>query len=259
MGQKFFEDKIGALSQSSGTILVGPSFLTVGGQQYYSASLSRTISSDVTMTANSRYQIFAVIVGGSLSLRISANENSVGPAGFTAWKLVGSFYSNGLSPVAFGSFVNIEGVPTSDWQSNIPTGTWTTNTTYSGKWRRLGDSAHYTIKVATSGAPNSTDLYVDMPSGQVIDYNKHTSSPGTGYYGTAWLRDAGVNGYTATLFGVDSNTVAVYTVKADGTYAAAGTVGVNPTSPFTWGINDEVYVEFTVPISGWSNIAIKDL
>lgn len=105
MGQILQADSIGALSHSSGVITLAASRLTIGGQQYVTSSLNRTISTDVTMTANTRYQIFAVVSGGVVSLRISTNENSVGPSGFSSWKLVGSFQSNRLS--VFGSFNEI--------------------------------------------------------------------------------------------------------------------------------------------------------
>lgn len=112
MGQKLRDDKIGALSHSGGVITLtsstaSPSWLTIGGQQYrLTSNTARTIATDVTMTTNARYQIFAVVVGGVVQLRVSSNENSVGPTGFLSWKLVGSFQSNRLS--AFGSFNNIK-------------------------------------------------------------------------------------------------------------------------------------------------------
>ena len=114
MGQKLREDRIGTLSHSSGTITLGPSVLTIGGQQYVTtSSVSRTISSDVTMTNFSRYMIYAVVVSNIVQLRISSNLNSVGPAGFNRWKLVGAFYVDGATVPAFGEFTNIEGAPSS--------------------------------------------------------------------------------------------------------------------------------------------------
>lgn len=103
------KDKIGALSEAGGTITLAPSILTIGGKQYDTeSSLNVALPS---LAANSRYQIFAVVSGGNVQLVISQNENSQGPAGYVAWKLVGCFYSNGLVSVGFGSFVNISGNP----------------------------------------------------------------------------------------------------------------------------------------------------
>jgi hypothetical protein len=121
MGQILKKDKIGALSHNAGIITLPASTLTIGGQQYVTSSLTRTIATDVTMAANTRYQIYAVVSGGVVVLRVSSNENSVGPSGFTAWKLAGSFMANGMSPVAFGSFLNVSGIPKSDEIQYIPT------------------------------------------------------------------------------------------------------------------------------------------
>ena len=113
MGQILLEDKIGALSHSSGVITLADSRLSIGGQQYITSSLNRTISTDVTITANTLYMIFAIVSGGTVSLRVSTNVNSIGPSGFTAWKLVGAFMSSGEASPAFGSFLTIKGVPRS--------------------------------------------------------------------------------------------------------------------------------------------------
>lgn len=108
MGQKLREDKLGTLSHSSGIITMAastssPAWLTIGGQQYkVTSNLARTITSDVTLSANSNYYVYAVSVSGAPQLRISTNANSVGPAGFSSWRMVGNFLSNGSS--AFGGF-----------------------------------------------------------------------------------------------------------------------------------------------------------
>lgn len=114
MAQKLRDDKIGTLQHSAGNIQMlastsSPAYLTIGGQQY--KITSTLVVALPAMTANTRYQVFAVQSGGVVSLVISQNENSVGPVGYTRWKLVGSLYSNGMPSVAFGSFVNIKGVP----------------------------------------------------------------------------------------------------------------------------------------------------
>jgi hypothetical protein len=106
MPQVLKQDKVGNLSHNAGVITLASGILTIGGQQYVVSNISRTIATDVTMAANTRYQVFAVVVSGSVQLRISANENSSGPAGFSSWKLVGSFFSGNNS--LFRLFVSIE-------------------------------------------------------------------------------------------------------------------------------------------------------
>lgn len=110
MPQVLRQDKIGALSHNAGAIDLGASVLTIGGQQYSVSSLSRTITDDVTLAANERYQVFAVVFGGVAALRISTNENSVGPAGFDSWKLVGSFWTDTGSAVSLVTNFN-KGMP----------------------------------------------------------------------------------------------------------------------------------------------------
>lgn len=110
MAQHFMgSEKIGQLTQVGGVISLAPSRLTIGGQQYATGPLTLTAN---FAAQNTRYQIYAVLVAGVVTLVQSINENSVGPLGYTSWKLVGSFYTNSYSTPAFGSFVTIDGVPT---------------------------------------------------------------------------------------------------------------------------------------------------
>jgi hypothetical protein len=143
MSQVLRPDKIGQLTHSAGNIIMAasaasPAYLTVGGRQFtITSNLSVALPS---MTANTRYQVFAVQSGGVVSLAISQNENSVGPAGFLSWKLVGSLYSNGLVSVGFGSFVNIKGVPSTvdiPFTFTMSTGSWSVLT---GHWSRVGET-----------------------------------------------------------------------------------------------------------------------
>jgi hypothetical protein len=116
MGQVLRIDKIGTLSHSAGNILMAasvsnPAYLTIGGQQFkVTSQLSVALPA---MSANTRYQVFAVQTAGVVSLVISLNENSVGPVGYSRWKLVGSLMANGALSVSFGSFINISGTPRS--------------------------------------------------------------------------------------------------------------------------------------------------
>lgn len=105
MGQILQNDRVGALSLSGGTDIQMaasssvPVYLTIGGQQYQvTSNLTRTIATDVpSLAANSIYSIYAVISAGMVVLRISINGTNSGPAGFSSWKLLGSFYTNSSS------------------------------------------------------------------------------------------------------------------------------------------------------------------
>lgn len=110
MGQKLREDKIGNLSHNAGDIAMSassgsPAWLSIGGQQYrITSNLVRTITTDVTLTLQNLYYVYAVISGGIPVIRISTNVNSVGPSGFSSWLLIGAFYTN--TAAAFNHFVS---------------------------------------------------------------------------------------------------------------------------------------------------------
>ena len=177
MGAALGIDKIGTLSHSSGIITLnvpaGQQFnvITIGGQQYRIGALSRTISTDVSLSINTLYLIFAVVVGGTVQLRISTNLNSFGPSGFSAWNLIGAFYSNGLGSPSFGAFISDPDLePTTPWIEggpNIITGSSSNPSIGNGGspptnrffWRRRGpfidtyhEYAHNTAGTVGSGA-----------------------------------------------------------------------------------------------------------
>lgn len=136
MAQRFLGgDTIGSLSQNAGTITLAASRLTIGGQQYKTSALTVTPS----LAANRMYCLYVVLSAGIPTLVSSLNLNSVGPAGFTSWKLVGAFVSKYNS--TFGDFLSIEGLPI--------------------------------IKVWTSGSSNSPNINVAAS----LDINGATSDP----------------------------------------------------------------------------------
>lgn len=127
----FGSDKIGSISESGGTITLQPSILTIGGQQF-----NETVALNVSATlaaVNTRYQVYAVRSGGNTILAVSANENSIGPAGYTAWKLVGSYYTDGA--LGFDSFLNINLPYNPDIKFSGTTVSY--NHTTSGAWQKI--------------------------------------------------------------------------------------------------------------------------
>lgn len=160
MAQKLRDDKIGSLTGGASITMAAssasPAWLTIGGQQYrITTSLAVTT---VISSANTRYQVYAVLSGGVPVLVISANQNSVGPAGYTSWKLVASYYTNGSSPVAFGSFVNIEGAPSTGLvpfvpvvRTNIASDVANFSSGPSGFWMRSGGKLYWNAGFATGG------------------------------------------------------------------------------------------------------------
>ena len=223
MGQKLRDDRIGALSGTT-TISLAASYLTIGGQQYSTGVLSRLVSTDVSLAANTLYYIYAVVSSGVPALRISTNVNSVGPAGFSSWKLVGAFYSNGTP--AFGTFVNIEGAPRFDtWLTYTPTisnlgGTFALSYAL---WRRIGSRLEYkgAFTMTSVGAGGSV-VTVTLPFTMTdifrpIGWFAYFDAPGNHFHGNGHLQENLANeisfyntsqitsGSNRVLFGSDFN------------------------------------------------------
>jgi len=193
IGQKIKDEKIGALSHGAGIISLTPSTVNIGGLQVDTDALSRNIISDLTMVASSLYMIYVVMLTGAPVIRISTNVNSVGPAGFTSWKLVGAFYSNGMSPVAFGTFIGINNtkitsnfisfdgniVGTSSGTLNVGTGGGAQKTM---EWSRDGDEIvmRYKVQVGTAGTVDVVGGYL-MPFPTNTPNNNHASYDAVGY------------------------------------------------------------------------------
>ena len=138
-----------------------------------------------------------------------------------------------------------------------PTGTFTTNTTYTGFYRRIGETAQITYLLSFSGAPNSATLNVNLPAGLVIDTTKLPTSSGDGIplgYGVG-IR-SGVFQYGITPQYTTTTSVQInYFETASGT----NPVNVGPNgaltqaAPYTIANTDSIQFTITVPIAGWSS------
>lgn len=142
--------------------------------------------------------------------------------------------------------------PVGDWQTFTPTGSWVTNTTYTGRWRRVGEMAEYQIRVALSGAPTSAALTVNLASGHTIDTSKLASGTsgaelpnGDGSY----LDNGSYYGLVKAFY---SSTSAIE-VRATASASAHQMGQVTQAAPITWANGDSLDFTFSVPISGWSS------
>lgn len=254
MGQILLEDKIGALSHSSGVITLAASRLTIGGQQYETTALNRTIATDVTMTANSLYMIYVVLSGGVVSLRISSNVNSVGPAGFSVWKLVGAFYANSFAPVSLGSFVTIDGPPTTITPV-VDGGTLATFfvgfpsfTISRYNWIRQGSllTVQWRLDSVTG---NATSARFPLPR------NIQSEDVGSGRIGTYAGQNGGGNASGGSMIGLFSTDVGFAGPNLTGAAISlqTGSQVVGASAPTT------LTGDFSTNIVQWSSIPLKDL
>lgn len=165
--------------------------------------------------------------------------NTTSPAGTSI-----SFDDFYLGPqsVALGS-------PVTDWQSFTPTGSWTSNTTYTGRWRRVGDTAEFIVVATCSGAPNATNLTVNIPFGWTIDSTKFTGAGSSPLLGTMRTQDVGVREYIPGEVRYLSST------SVDVRYISSFTDTLNLTNaaPFAYNTGDFVELTFRAPITGWSS------
>jgi len=255
MGQKLREDKIGTLSHNAGVIGLTNSYVTIGGQQYATGALSRTISTDVTMTANSLYMIYAVLVSGVPVLRISSNVNSAGPAGFNVWKLVGAFYATAATTPAWGSFVTIDGVPSTVTSVNDQ-GSAQLISAFAGfpsftltqyLWSRVGNHLFVTWRMdSTTG--NGTSARIPLPRGGIITVEN--SYPVGTYAG----QNAAVNAGGGSIIGLGSTDMGFATGNLSGaaisTQTGSAVVGTSPTT---------LAGTLRATIAQWSSTPLKDL
>jgi len=279
MGQVLKRDKIGAISEAAGDITLQASIVTIGGQQYTTGILSRTIATDVTLVANTRYQIYAVISAGVVVLRVSINENSVGPVGFNGWGLVGSMYASGAA--TFGAFVTITGIPTSGIFNAGPTvvtastpptkGTVTRDNVWC---KQVGDEMEIRIEYEQSAAGAAgTGIYTyALPNSEKIDITKVT--PGldgasgvsewneknsVGSFSFSEIASTDQSGYGPVVVYDEDTVAAAFVTVSDAGAAALGTHSSGSVANFGNASSMQHTFNFKVPIQGWNNTPIEDL
>lgn len=157
-------------------------------------------------------------------------------------------HSNGTS------WAIIQRVIPSVWTAFTPTGSWIANTTYTGMWRRIGDSIQVQARLALAGAPTSATLTVNIPSGLTIDTAKLLSTtafeqplPGS----VCTPRDAGTRSYTGGVWYSSTTAVQPFWIQDNGSDVIQAQT-ITEAIPFTFGNTDTVVLSFMAPISGWN-------
>lgn len=164
-----------------------------------------------------------------------------------------SAYTLKWDNVVIGPRTKVYGPLATDWVSFTPTGSWSTNVSYVGYWRRVGDSMEIQAAVTCSGAPTSANLSINLPSGYSIDTTKLAQSANSsGVVGYGDVRDAGTNSYPvfAAYNGV-ATSISAFVPNASGTYDTLA--NVTQAAPITFGASDTVRIFASVPIVGWSS------
>lgn len=134
-----------------------------------------------------------------------------------------------------------------------PTGSWTTNSTYTGTWLKTKDGKlHVEGKVAVSGAPTAAALTINLPNGLQIDTVKLNGTSNR-HLGGATILDSGVTYFKG---GVYYNNTTSVSLVADSKFSSnnySEYVAISQAVPMTWASGDYVTFSFEVPIVGWSS------
>jgi len=158
-----------------------------------------------------------------------------------------------VDSIYIGTSLNTVVTNTSDWIAYTPTGSWTTNTTYVGRTRRVGDTKEYQVTVILSGAPNAVGLSINQPSGESIDSTKLSDTDlNSNAIGTVRVLELG----TSSTLGVvrySSDILVELRAMANGSGSVHDLGGVSSTVPFTFGSGDRVDIDYRVPIQGFSS------
>jgi len=135
-----------------------------------------------------------------------------------------------------------------EWTAFTPTGAWTSNTTYTGMMRRIGDSVEVNYRLVLSGAPNSATLVLNPPPGLTPDETKMLIVSGNFVAGSrGQILDTGAARYKAAVryqSATDDFLVSVSDISSS--FSRWGSV--NQSIPMTFTSPDEVEVSFTFPV-----------
>ena len=173
----------------------------------------------------------------------------------TSYRLILHVASTSASAytVKFDNFVvgpqsSVSAPAVTDWTTFTPTGAFASNVTYTGRWRRVGDSMEVEASLAFSGTTTASGFSLNMPSGFSIDSSKLSSTTSrVAALGSAMSRDAGVANYVMGVYYQSVTSVEVW-------YDGSTNLGqVNNTTPYTFNSGDFLSIHFVAPITGWSS------
>ncbi len=146
-----------------------------------------------------------------------------------------------------------------DWISYTPTGSWVTNATYTGKYRRVGDTMEVQVHIALSGAPSGSLALVSIPTPFVIDTTKLVNTTNAKQsHGMGTMVCAGVGDYLLNIAYRDTTSVRPVSFTITGypnngvAATGVGDVGISATVPATFAAGDVIDMMFKVPIVGWT-------
>lgn len=160
---------------------------------------------------------------------------------------------NGLQAAdTAGQPIRYEQLYLSEWTTYTATGGWTSNVTYTAKWRRVGDTMEVQFKIACSGAPDNVTPSIIIPVTNAMDTAKLVDAVADQtYLGRALAVDAGNGLYVIDILFNSATEVKFRSHDVVGSDILLGQMNSN-TLPFAFGNGDYITGSFRVPISGWT-------
>jgi len=150
-------------------------------------------------------------------------------------------------------------VPTSiqtPWTSWVPTGSWSTKTTYTGFERQVGQDWHFIVRVKVSGAPTSTSLTVNLPTNKNIDFTNITADlADNAMYPEASVTgiDAATGWFTGAIRLTSATTFDVFYTSVTAAGDNTSLVAITQAAPMIWASGDYVEISGSIPIEEYSN------
>lgn len=229
-----------------------------------SSSYTATTSSRLPLFTDSVSQTLLPNLEGSFKTTFSAPNSSQQFLELRVQSPTTTGHSLVLSDVIVGPGTVIQGAAISSDITWTPTGSFTTNTTYTGFYRRVGDHMIGRVQISFAGAPNSVTATLNLPTGFTINTSALTSDVNaTGNLGSLGGIRSGVSKYEGAVVFNSSTSLALRAWHDNGTIVA-DTISITQASPYTIANTDYIVVNFDVPINEWAgsgtvNIVQNDL
>ncbi len=157
-----------------------------------------------------------------------------------------------VTGIIVGPGIQPQGAVVGEWLSFTPTGGWSGgNVTYTGKYRRVGDSLECSVKVALAGTPVGSVLTINTPF--TIDTSKMSNTvQGRSQVGFGDLLDSGTAAYALSVNYYTTTSVVVNYEDDGANGILTGNVNSSTNAPITFASGDTVTIWFTVPIAEWA-------
>lgn len=107
------------------------------------------------------------------------------------------------------------------------------------------------VNIACSGAPDSLDLTITLPSSLHVDTTFSLGTGAAGNFGTGIAYDSGSDLFPLVVCYNNTTSVAVRAM-IQSVVVPVRTANVSQTMPFTFGASDTLQVVFDIPILEWA-------